>query len=62
MPCKQSIDGMNDCIAAVTHRTLDGEDVTDCSFIFLYSMCIVFLRQVSHATAISLSLNIDDAI
>lgn len=34
-------------IQGVSHRNLLGEDYTDCSFIFLYILCTMSIRQVS---------------
>jgi len=31
----------------ISHRNLLGEDYTDCSFIFLYILCTMSIRQVS---------------
>jgi len=30
----------------ISHRNLPGEDYTDCSFIFLYILCTMSIRQV----------------
>jgi len=32
----------------ISHRNLLGEDYTDCSFIFLYILCTMSIRQVCH--------------
>lgn len=34
-------------IQGLSHRNLLGEDYTDCSFIFLYILCTMSIRQVS---------------
>ena len=34
----------------LSHRNLPGSDYTDCSFIFLYILCTMSIRQVSIAT------------
>ena len=34
----------------LSHRNLPGSDYTDCSFIFLYILCTMSIRQVSNAT------------
>lgn len=34
-------------IQGLSHRNLLGEDFTDCSFIFLYILCTMSIRQVS---------------
>ena len=33
-------------IRGLSHRNLSGEDFTDCSFIFLYVLCTMSIRQV----------------
>lgn len=33
-------------IQGLSHRNLLGEDYTDCSFIFLYILCTMSIRQV----------------
>ncbi|OAF70180.1 Transmembrane and coiled-coil domain-containing protein 1 [Intoshia linei] len=33
-------------IQGVSHRGLEGNDMTDCSFFFFYIMCTMFLKQV----------------
>lgn len=40
-------------IQGLSHRNLLGEDYTDCSFIFLYILCTMSIRQVS--TSLSLA-------
>ena len=35
-------------IQGISHRSLIGEDYTDCSFIFLYMLCTMSIRQVSN--------------
>lgn len=35
-------------IQGLSHRNLLGEDFTDCSFIFLYILCTMSIRQVIH--------------
>ncbi|CAG2182551.1 unnamed protein product, partial [Oppiella nova] len=32
-------------IQGLSHRNLSGEDYTDCSFIFLYILCTMSIRQ-----------------
>lgn len=32
-------------VQGLSHRNLPGEDYTDCSFIFLYVLCTMFIRQ-----------------
>lgn len=34
-------------IQGLSHRNLPGEDLTDCSFIFLYVLCTMSIRQAS---------------
>ena len=34
----------------LSHRNLPGSDYTDCSFIFLYILCTMSIRQVSMPT------------
>uniref|UniRef100_A0AAZ1XH33 Calcium load-activated calcium channel n=1 Tax=Oreochromis aureus TaxID=47969 RepID=A0AAZ1XH33_OREAU len=34
-------------IQGLSHRNLLGEDYTDCSFIFLYILCTMSIRQVT---------------
>lgn len=34
-------------IQGLSHRNLDGNDLTDCSFIFLYILCTMSIRQVN---------------
>jgi len=34
-------------IQSLSHRNLAGEDYSDCSFIFLYILCTMSIRQVS---------------
>ena len=34
-------------LQGISHRNLIGEDYTDCSFIFLYILCTMSIRQVS---------------
>lgn len=34
-------------ILGLSHRNLLGDDTTDCSFIFLYILCTMSIRQVS---------------
>ena len=38
----------------LSHRGLSGDDYTDCSFIFLYILCTMSIRQVSDVIAASL--------
>ncbi len=33
-------------IRGLSHRNLSGDDFTDCSFIFLYVLCTMSIRQV----------------
>ena len=33
-------------LQGISHRNLAGEDYTDCSFIFLYILCTMSIRQV----------------
>lgn len=37
-------------IQGLSHRNLLGEDFTDCSFIFLYILCTMSIRQVTQLT------------
>ena len=32
-------------IRGLSHRSLNGEDFTDCSFLFLYILCTMSMRQ-----------------
>ena len=34
-------------IQGLSHQNLPGDDLTDCSFIFLYVLCTMSIRQVS---------------
>lgn len=34
-------------VQSVSHRNLMGKDVTDCSFLFLYILCTMSIREVS---------------
>ena len=34
-------------LQGISHRNLAGEDYTDCSFIFLYILCTMSIRQVN---------------
>lgn len=36
-------------IQGLSHRNLPGDDYTECSFIFLYILCTMSIRQVSEA-------------
>lgn len=36
-------------IQGLSHRNLPGEDYTECSFIFLYILCTMSIRQVSES-------------
>ncbi|XP_050819356.1 calcium load-activated calcium channel isoform X2 [Gopherus flavomarginatus] len=38
-------------IQGLSHRNLLGEDYTDCSFIFLYILCTMSIRQISVASS-----------
>lgn len=38
-------------IQGLSHRNLLGEDFTDCSFIFLYILCTMSIRQVTSTLA-----------
>jgi len=38
-------------IQGLSHRNLAGEDYTDCSFIFLYILCTMSIRQVWSSTS-----------
>ena len=38
-------------IQGLSHRNLAGEDYTDCSFIFLYILCTMSIRQVCSSTS-----------
>lgn len=33
-------------VQGLSHRNLVGDDLTDCSFIFLYVLCTMSIRQV----------------
>ena len=35
-------------IRGLSHRNLSGDDFTDCSFIFLYVLCTMSIRQVDN--------------
>lgn len=43
-------------IQGLSHRNLLGEDYTDCSFIFLYILCTMSIRQVSSTLTTTLPL------
>lgn len=43
-------------IQGLSHRNLLGEDYTDCSFIFLYILCTMSIRQVSSTLSTTLHL------
>eukprot|EP00051_Salpingoeca_urceolata_P016094 m.212454 g.212454 ORF g.212454 m.212454 type:complete len:105 (+) comp18588_c0_seq1:374-688(+) len=46
-------------VTNLSHRGLDGEDFTQCSFVFLYAMSMMFFRQnIQKATGFGLSRGI----
>lgn len=36
-------------VQGLSHRNLSGDDYTECSFIFLYILCTMSIRQVFHS-------------
>lgn len=40
-------------IQGLSHRNLPGDDYTECSFIFLYILCTMSIRQVSEVSLVS---------
>ena len=40
-------------IQGISHRNLPGEDYTHCSFIFLYILCTMSIRQVGTGSALT---------
>jgi hypothetical protein len=40
-------------IQGLSHRNLPGDDYTECSFIFLYILCTMSIRQVSEVGAVN---------
>lgn len=44
-------------VQGLSHRNLPGNDYTECSFIFLYILCTMSIRQVKYFCSINLSFS-----